>query len=68
MGYVFPWIFSIVSSGTIWKNAAKGGARNGEIGKTPIDSPVHFPRSLRAAAPLGGRKFQVGEMLYNESL
>jgi hypothetical protein len=64
MGYVFPWIFSIVSSGTIWKNAAT----NGEIGKTPIDSPVHVPRSLRAAAPLGGRKFQLGEMLYNESL
>ena len=49
MGYFFPWIFSILFSGTIWKNAAT----NGEIGKTPIDSP---------AAPLGGRKFQVGEM------
>ena len=35
-----------------WDNL-ENAATNGEIGKTPIDSP---------AAPLGGRKFQVGEM------
>ena len=39
MEYVFPWIFSIVSSGTIWKNAAT----NGEIGRHPL---IHRLRRL----------------------